>query len=492
MMYEREKSDSSIVAVKPTNKAGQPVAEPVEPREGTERNVDQQSTHRTQRRDRVSQALARVRQAAGRDKTLRLTALLHHVTIDLLGESFDALKRTAAPGVDGVTWHAYAQDLEGNLAALHERVHRGAYRAQPSRRQYIPKPDGRQRPLGIAALEDKIVQRAVMTVLNQIYEGDFLRFSYGFRPGSSQHDALDALIVGISRRKIGWVLDADIKGFFDSINHDWLIRFVEYRVGDPGVLRLIRKWLTAGVLEDGLITHPEEGSPQGAVISPLLANIFLHYVLDLWVHQWRGRHAHGDVLIVRYADDFVVGFEYRFEAERFLSELTDRLARYGLELHPNKTRLLEFGRFAASNRSKRGEGKPETFQFLGFTLICGKSRKGKFLVLRKTRTDRLWAKLADIKDKLLQRRHLSVADIGRWLGRVVAGYFNYHAVPTNSRALSAFRFHVTRLWLYALRRRSQRDRTTWTDITRLAKQWLPKPNIRHPWPNQRFDAKYAR
>ena len=299
------------------------------------------------------------------------------MTVDLLRWSFHQLKRRAAAGIDGVTWDQYEADLESNLADLHGRVQRGAYRAKPSRRQYIPKPDGRQRPLGIAALEDKIVQRAVVEMLNAIYETDFLGFSYGFRPGRSQHQALDALAIAIYRKKVNWILDADIRAFFDSISQEWLIRFLEHRIADRRLLRLIGKWLKAGVLEDGRLLTVERGTPQGAVISPLLANIYLHYVYDLWVHHWRRRLAQGEVIVVRYADDIVVGFQYRADAERFLDELRQRLEEFGLELHPEKTRIIEFGRFAHANRQARGLGKPETFAFLGFTHICGRTREGR-------------------------------------------------------------------------------------------------------------------
>ncbi len=492
MMHGREKSDSSIVPRKRANKAGGPAAEPVEGREGAEGNARRQSRHRTQGRARLSQALERVREAARQDGKLRFTALLHHVDVDLLRESYGALKHGAAPGVDGTTWADYGQALESHLEDLHERVHRGAYRALPSRRQYIPKPDGRQRPLAIAALEDKLVQRAVTMVLNQIYEEDFLGFSYGFRPGRGQHDALDALHVGITRRKVSWILDADIAGFFDSLSQSWLLRFVEHRIGDRRLLRLIRKWLKAGIVEEGRRTVPEQGTPQGSVISPLLANVYLHYVLDLWAHRWRQRHARGEIIIVRYADDVVAGFQYRDDAERFRAALEARLKRFALSLHPDKTRLIEFGRFAVSSREKRGLGKPETFSFLGFTHICAKSRSGKFQLRRKTRRKRMKAKLKEIKDGLRERWHAPVAEQGQWLGQVVRGYFAYHAVPTNAPALAAFRYDVKRLWLHALRRRSQNDRTTWAKFGRLAERWLPKVRITHPWPSERFYVKHPR
>jgi len=367
----------------------------------TKESTQEPNPCRTPSRESGSSGLARVRKAARQDGKLKFTALLHHVSIDLLRQSYSSLKKQAAPGVDGMTWEEYGQDLEARLTELHGRVHRGAYRAQPSRRVWIPKADGRQRPLGIAALEDKIVQYAVGTVLNQIWEEDFLGFSYGFRPGRSQQDALDALWVGIVRKKANWILDLDIRSFFDELQHEWLVRFVEHRVGDTRIIRLIQKWLKAGVMEQGQWSETKEGSPQGSVISPALANLYLHYVLDLWVEQWRKKQARGDVIIVRYADDAVLGFEHREEAERFLEQLRERLRKFGLELHPEKTRLIEFGRYAAERRKKRGEGKPETFNFLGFTHICGTNhRTGNFTVHRKTIGKRMAAKLKDIRVKL--------------------------------------------------------------------------------------------
>src|ERR687895_34007 len=340
MMYSRGKSDPPIVPVKPPNKAECVAAEAVEARGGAKGNVVQSSTHQTQSWASVSQATDRIRCAARRDKSIRLTALLHHVTVDLLRWAFHQLKRRAAPGVDGITWHEYEADLEANLADLHGRVQRGAYRAKPSRRQYIPKPDGRQRPLGIAALEDKIVQRAVVEVLNAIYETDFLGFSYGFRPGRSPHRALDALAAGIYRRKVNWVLDADIRGFYDAIDHGWMLKFLEHRIADRRVLRLIRKWLKAGVIENGKWSETVQGAAQGASASPLLSNVYLHYVFDLWADQWRRRHAHGDVIIVRFADDYIVGFEHQDDAQRFLDDLRGRLVKFTMEAAPVKTRAI--------------------------------------------------------------------------------------------------------------------------------------------------------
>ena len=429
--------------------------------------------HRTQSRARVSQALDRVRKAARQRKKERFTALFHHINVDTLRTAFYALKRKAAPGVDGMTWQDYEADLEPRLEDLHERVHRGAYRPQPSRRTYIPKADGKQRPLAIAALEDKIVQGATVMVLNAIYEGDFCGFSYGFRPGRGPHDALDALCVAIDKRKVNWIVDADIQNFFGSVSQEWLVRFLEHRIGDKRIIRLIQKWLKAGILEDGIVTVDDRGTGQGSVISPLLANIYLHYVLDLWAERWRRREATGDMIIVRYADDVVVGFEREDDARRFLDAMRARLEEFMLSLHPDKTRLIEFGRFAAADRKKRGLGKPETFTFLGFTFICGKSRQGRFQLKRKTRSDRMRAKLKDIKAELRRRMHWPIPEQGKWLRQVVTGHFAYYAVPTNSRALSAFRYHVTELWRRTLRRRSQRDGFTWDRMAKLADDWLP-------------------
>jgi RNA-directed DNA polymerase len=491
-MHVGGKSDGCIVPKKPPNK-DRMSAEAVEGRRPTEGNTGQGAAPRTQSRTSASSPLLGVRLAARRDRRARFTALLHYATLDRLRESFYALKRRAAPGSDGVTWQQYEVNLEDRLADLHWRVHQGTYRAQPSKRAYIPKPDGRLRPLGIAAVEDKIVQQVVVWVLNQIYEVDFLGFSYGFRPERNPHDALDALWMGITGKKVNWVLDADIQGFFDTINHGWLLKFLEHRIADRRILRLIQKWLRAGVSEDGQWSKTEVGTPQGAVISPLLANVYLHYVLDLWVNQWRKKFARGDVVITRYADDFVLGFQYRHEAERFLKELRERLQKFGLALHPDKTRLIEFGRFAARDRQQRGRGKPETFHFLGFTHICGRKRlSGGFLVKRKSMSKRLRAKLQAVREKLLRQRHLPLPEQGTWLQGVVRGYFNYHAIPGNMAALETFRTQAVRSWLHALRRRSQRSRLPWTRFGKLADYWIPKPTILHPHPNARFYAKHPK
>ena len=430
--------------------------------------------------------LDRIREAARKDKSLRFTSLMHHITVDLLRDSYYALKRNAAPGVDDITWVQYGEQMETSLPNLHERVQNGRYRAKPSKRIWIPKPDGRQRPIGIAALEDKIVQQAAVQVLNQIYEETFLGFSYGFRPGRHQHNALDAIWVGIMRRKVSWVLDADIKGFFDAIDHTWLMRFVEHRIADPRMLALIRKWIRAGVSEDGEWSRTKVGTPQGSVISPLLANIYLHYVLDLWANSWRKR-SRGDVIIVRYADDWITGFQYRSQADRFQQELRNRLAKFGLEMHHEKTRLIEFGRFAASNRKQRGDGKPETFDFLGFTHICARTMQGKFIIRRKTIAKRQRAKLKVIRKEIIRRRHEPVPKQGKWIRSVVLGYFNYYAVPGNKQTMDSFRSEVAKAWYRALRRRSQKGtRTTWERIKRLLTTWLPTAKNRHPYPNQRL------
>src|SRR5215218_5379692 len=485
-MHGREKSDPVIVARKPTNVAGRPAAEPVERRAGAEGNADQRRTRRAQDRVSVSQALGRVRRGARQRRRERFTALFHHLSPGLLREAFLALKRNAAPGVDGLTWRTYEADLDHRIEALHARVHRGAYRALPSRRRYIPKPDGRERPLAVAALEDKIVQKATAAVLNVIYEEDFLGFSYGFRLGRGQHDALDALVVGITGTRVNHILDCDIRSFFDAVSQEWLVRFLEHRIADPRIIRLIRKWLRAGVLEDGIVTISDSGTGQGSVISPTLANVYLHYVFDLWAERWRRREATGDMIIVRYADDLVVGFEHEADARRFWDAMRTRLEEFALSLHPDKTRLIEFGRLAAVKRVRRGLGKPETFTFLGFTFICGKSRQGRFLLCRKTRRDRMRAKLREIKEELRRRLHQPIPEQGRWLRRVVSGFFNYHAVPTNGRALVAFRSRVETLWWRSLRRRGQRDTTPWLRMRKLVDDWLPKPRTLHPWPSARF------
>jgi len=491
-MNERGKSDGPVVPAKPPNNAAGEVpvvAEAVEGRGSAEGNTAGKTRPGPRAGEGASSALGRVREVARKDRDVRFTALLHHVTVDRLRAAYEALSPRAAAGVDGVTWDAYGQDLEVSLRDLHARLHRGAYRAKPTRRVRIPKADGGLRPLGIAALEDKIVQRAVVEVLNAIYEQDFLGFSYGSRPGRSAHDALDALAVGVYRKKVNWVLDADVRGFFTSLDHSWLERFLEHRIADKRVLRLIGKWLSAGVIEDEVWAKEVQGSPQGATVSPLLANVYLHYALDLWAERWRRRQARGDVVIVRYVDDFVVGFERRDDAERFERELRERLAQFCLELSEEKTRLVEFGRFAAGRRRERGLGKPETFDFLGFTHCCAKTGKGRFMLKRVTSKKRMRAKLGEVKTSLMRRRHLPIPEQGRWLASVVRGHAAYYAVPGNSDAVRAFRDQAVRHWRRALRRRSQRSRLDWERMRRLANCWLPTLRITHPWPEARFDAR---
>ena len=432
----------------------------------------------------LQSAMERIRQAACQDKGLRFTTLWHHVyNIEHLREAYFSLKRSAAPGVDGETWRHYGENLEENLQDLADRLKRGAYRAKPVKRAFIPKPDGRQRPLGVTSLEDKIVQRATVEVLNAIYETDFLGFSYGFRPGRSSHDALNALYAGIMTGKVNWVLDADIRGYFDAISHEWLEKFIEHRIADKRVVRHIKKWLNAGVLEDGRRTYSEEGVPQGGSVSPLLANVYLHYVFDLWVEQWRRKQAAGDVIVVRFCDDFVVGFQYGEDAEEFREALKKRFSKFSLELNEDKTRLIEFGRFAAQNRKRQGKGKPESFDFLGFTHICGKTYEGKFMVLRHTITKRMRAKLMELKRELRRRLHWPVPVVGRWLRVVLLGHYRYYGVPGNRRKLGAFKYHLARLWYKALRRRSQRHRLNWERINRLIGRWFPQSRICHLIPD---------
>jgi len=500
-MHVAGESDSSIVPKKPANKGSVPLfAESAEGRELTEENTKQSLLDRTQRRNADgtpfvprSRGLWGVREAARKDRKLRFTSLLHHLTPELLRASFFDLKKQAAAGVDDETWHDYARDFERRIDDLHGRIHRDAYRAKPSKRTYIPKADGKMRPLGIAALEDKIVQQAARTVLECIYEQDFLGFSYGFRPGRSQHRALDALYVGITKRKVNWIIDADIRGFFDNINHEWMLKFLEHRIADPRMLRLLKKWLRAGVSEDGQWSPTKIGTPQGAVISPLLGNVFLHYVLDLWIHDWRQRQAQGEVTIVRYADDFVIGFREESDARRCLAALQERFAKFGLELHPEKTRLIEFGRYAESRRAKRGDGPPETFDFLGFTHISGKTRRGDFTIHRKTSRKKFQAKLRELTTELTRRIHADLTEVGAWLQSVLRGWYQYYAVPGNYARLRQFRETLQDQWLRTLRRRSQRGRRlNWSKFSVLSKRWLPTPKILHPYPNVRFARQHPR
>jgi RNA-directed DNA polymerase len=483
-------SDRSVVPANPPNKAM--AAEAGEERERTKGNTAGETRPGRSAGVSVSSGLDRVRQVAVRDKEARFTALLHHVDLARLWAAYVAINPKAAPGAGRVTWDAYGQDLRENLEDLLGRVRSGAYRASPSRRVYIPKADGRLRPLGIATLEDKIVQRAVVEVLNAVYEADFLGFSYGFRPGRGPHQALDALVAGMMNRRVNWVLDADIRDFFGQLDRDWLERFLRHRIADERVLRLIGKWLAAGVIEDGEWTESEKGSPQGASASPLLANVYLHYVLDLWADWWRKRHADGDVVIVRFADDFIVGSGYQEDAERFLDELRSRFAKFGLELHPGKTRLIESGRHAARHRKARGLGKPETFDFPGFTHICATAGSGRFWVKRITISKRMRAKLKEVKGQLTQRMHLPVPEQGRWLASVVRGHMAYYAVPGNIQAVAAFRDQAIRHWRRTLRRRSQKTRINWERMDRIATRWLPRARVMHPFPEVRFAATHPR
>jgi RNA-directed DNA polymerase len=487
MMDDHGQSDRPVVPAKSPNNAACAAAEGMEGRGLAKGNPNQQNAPRTLGRDGARSALERVREAAERDKAVRFTTLLHHVyNVEHLRAAYFALKRGAAPGIDGETWEHYGQALEANLADVSERLKRGAYRAKPVKRAYIPKADGRQRPLGIPTLEDKLVQRTTVEVLTAIYETDFLGFSYGFRPGRSPHHALDALYTGLLTRKVNWVLDADIRGFFEAIDHGWLVKFVEHRIADRRVVRLIQKWLNAGVLEDGTRTWSEEGTPQGGSVSPLLANVYLHYAFDLWAQRWRKTQAHGDVIVVRYADDFIVGFQHRADAERFLTELRERVAKFRLELHPEKTRLLEFGPFAAEHRRRAGKGKPETFNFLGFTHICGKKRNGRFTVVRQTIRQRVQTKLSEVKAELRRRLHDPIPVVGAWLRQVVSGHIRYYGVPTNSPALAMFRFQVGWLWHRALARRSHTGHVAWERMRRLIERWLPPARICHPYPLRRL------
>lgn len=501
-MHDAGKSDSSIVPKKQANKACPlDATEPGEGRELTEKNTGQSLLARTQSRKLDSdmskfkprsRGLFGVREAARKDRKLRFTSLLHHITPELLRASFFDLKMQAAPGIDDETWRDYAKDYERRIDDLHGRIHRGAYRAKPSKRTYTPKADGKLRPLGIAALEDKIIQQAARTVLECIYEEDFLGFSYGFRPGRNQHQALDALWVGIAKRKVNWIIDADIRGFFDAISHEWLMKFLEHRIADPRMLRLLKKWLRAGVSEDGEWSPTKVGTPQGAVISPLYANVFLHYVLDLWINDWRKRQAKGEVIIVRYADDFVIGFRELADARKCLVALRERLTKFGLELHSEKTRLIQFGRYAEERRAQQGEGPPETFDFLGFTHISGKTRRGDFTIHRKTSRKKLKAKLADLKAKLKRKWHHDCSEVGAWLRGVYRGWCQYYAVPGNYERLQQFRSALERMWLRGLRRRTQRGRMTWKDFSRLSRRWLPTPRILHPYPSVRFAREHSR
>lgn len=488
-MYDSEKSDRVIVPKKVANKQAQVYAESLEGRTRPKGNRSHEAVPRTQSRTSTSTGLAAVRRAASKDKKMRFTALLHHLSVEQLRASYFSLKKNAAPGLDGLTWEAYGENLEKRLKVLHNQIHKGSYKAQPAKRSYIPKADGSQRPLSIWCLEDKIIQQAIVEILNAVYEIDFQGFSYGFRPGKGQHHALDALAVAIHRKKVNWILDADIEKFFDHLDHEWLEKFLEHRIGDQRILRLIKKWMRVGIWEDGQITRNRCGVPQGAVISPLLANIYLHYVYDLWVKLWRKKKARGDLIVIRYADDTVVGFQYSQDAEAFLKDLKQRLEKFGLCLHPKKTRLIRFGRYARDRCNKMGQKRPDSFDFLGFTHYCGKSWKtGWFVLGRKTINKRMRAQLQEVKVELRRRLHRPTGETGRWLNRVLMGHLNYYGVPGNGKSLNAFFKQVCWYWIRSLRRRSQRNKMTWDRFSQLRDRFIPKVRIIHPHPWTRFSA----
>jgi len=495
MMNGHRKSDKPVVATKPSNKTGsKPDAEKVEPRGLTKGNSAEQNKFRMQCRQDLQSALQRVRDAAVRDKKLRFDSLLHHVyNVNTLRCSYWSLNKKAAPGVDDKTWDYFEDKQEEYLADLSKRIAKGAYRAKPVKRVFIPKEDGKERPLGVTTLEDKIVQRATVDVLNAIYETDFLGFSYGYRPGKGQHDCLDALYVGQLTKKINYVLDCDIRGFFDTISHDWLIKFLEHRIADKRIIRPIKKWLNAGVLEDERLKYTKDGTPQGGSASPFLANVYLHYIFDLWAQAWRNSKATGDMIMVRWADDIVVGFKSKKDADTFLSDLTERFANFSLELHSEKTKVIAFGPYAIDNAKKSGRGRPKTFDFLGFTHICAKKRgNGMFTIKRKTRKKKLRAKLKQVKYDLKAKMHSPVPEVGKWLKSVLEGHYRYYGVPMNLNALWSFRRRVIRHWHFTLNRRSQKPSVNWERMYRYINHWLPTPKIFHPYPLQRFPRSYLR
>jgi group II intron reverse transcriptase/maturase len=480
-----EESDAGIVPKKLTKTRVTPV-EPVEGRAAAKGKSAARNALPTQCGASALTGLQRIGKRAKQKPKEQWTNLLNHIRVPLLKEAYQRLRRNAAVGVDEVTWAEYGEHLDERLFDLQDRIHRGSYHPQPVRRVLIPKGDGSMRPLGLVALEDKLAQQAVRMVLEPIYEAEFIGFSYGFRPKRSQHNALDALAVAIEK-KVNWVLDADIRAYFDTIDHGHLQRFIEHRIGDSRMVRLLMKWVRAGVLEDGKLHEAKEGTPQGAIISPLLANLYLHYVFDLWVCQWRKQQPRGEMYVVRYADDLVMAFQKEQDARALHSALAERLARFGLELHLEKTRVIEFGRFARENRERRGLSKPETFEFLGFTHICSASRDGKFQLKRRTSRKKRRAKLASLKEETRRRRHHRVAEQYAWLSQVLEGHYRYYGVPTNHRTLALFQRRVTWVWHRSLQRRSQRAR--WSPERREAFEQrfpLPSPRIHHPWPSQRF------
>lgn len=442
----------------------------------------------TQSMEHLRDSLTRLGDAARRHKDLQFNNLLHHITLDCLSQAFYHLNKQAAKGVDEQDWHSYAEGLAQHLPRLHQQVQSGRYRAQAIKRVWIPKADGSQRPIGITSIEDKIVQQAVVWVLEAIYEQDFLGFSYGFRPNRSQHQALDAVYMAISVKKVGWIIDADLKAFFDTLNHDWMMRFLEHRIADRRVLRLIKGWLTAKVQDGKQSQKSSLGTPQGGVISPLLANIYLHYVLDLWLQQWRKRRSRGDVYIVRYADDFIIGCQYRDDADGLLHAIKQRFAKFALSLNEQKTKLIEFGRFAGQNRAQRGQSKPDTFDFLGFTHACGEAlSSGKFMLKRYTIKKKARAFLARVKAFIRNGICYSPYAVGNKLKQILTGYFNYFAIPGNQACIGMIRTEVCKYWLRTLRRRSQKGRTfNWQRLKGLVMLFIPHTRVRHPYPNQRL------
>ena len=447
-----------------------------------ERSPGETQQDRAQNRNSLPGRLAWVKEAAERSRQTRFTTLLHHIDEEALARAFARLKRRAAPGVDGMTVADYEQGLAERLRELCERVQSGRYRPLPVRRTYIPKADGGQRPLGVPALEDKIVQGAVAEMLSAIYEADFLDCSYGFRPGRSAHQALRAVHDAIMTERVNWVLEADIRKFFDSVDHQWLSRMLAQRIADPRILRLISLWLRAGILEEAVFSDTVEGTPQGAGISPLLANIFLHYALDLWVAQWSRQRATGRMRLVRYADDFIVTFERRAEAQAMAAALADRLAKFGLRLHEGKTRLIEFGRFAEADRRQRGETRPATFDFLGFTHYCGKTRDGRFIAKCRTQRQRKIRKLKELRQEMRRRMHRPLGEQQQWLSSVLRGHYAYYGITGNYRSLAVFFGQVLEGWIRALRRRGQRPHMPWERFHRILEAFpLPEPRIVHDW-----------
>lgn len=478
-----EESDAGMVPEKSAKTRVTPV-ESMEGRPAAEGKSALRNAPRAQDREGALTQVERIGQRAKEKKGERFENLLSAIKAPLLKEAYQRLRKDAASGVDEVTWKEYGEALDARVHDLQDRIHRGSYHPQPVRRVHIPKGTG-TRPLGIPTLEDKVVQQAARMVLEPIYEREFMGFSYGYRPGRSPHKALTAVAELISR-KTSWVLDADIRSFFDTIDHEWMKQFIEHRIGDKRMVRLLMKWLHAGVLEDGELHEVKAGTPQGGIISPLLANLYLHYVLDLWANQWRKRHARGEVYIVRYADDLVMGFQYEQDARAMREALATRFAKFGLELHPDKTRVIRFGRFALEGAKSEGRTRPETFDFLGFTHIASVARNGKFLLKRRTSRKKRKAKLMLLREAIRERRHEPVRAQHKWLASVLQGHYRYYGVPTNSLALKQFREQVRVTWHRQLQHRSQRAAWSRVQLAKFEKHFpLPSPRIHHPWPNLR-------